>query len=109
MSVTKRQVGQSPSDQFPARTIGLPAMGNPEGNAVENPPYAFPYYRLDAVVPEGVVPVGFWRSVGHSHTAFFDESFIDELATALKNDPYAFRRELLAGKPRYLKVLETAA
>jgi isoquinoline 1-oxidoreductase beta subunit len=107
--VAKRQVAQSPADQFPTRTIGLPAQGKPEGNAVENPPYAFASYRLDAIVADGSVPVGFWRSVGHSHTAFFDESFVDELAHALAKDPLAFRRELLAGKPRHLKVLETAA
>ena len=107
--VAKRQVAQSPTDQFPARVIGMPAQGKPEGNAVENPPYAFPAYQLEAVVADGSVPVGFWRSVGHSHTAFFDESFVDELAIALKKDPLAFRRELLAGEPRHLKVLETAA
>ncbi|MGE0576715.1 molybdopterin cofactor-binding domain-containing protein, partial [Reyranella sp.] len=106
--VSKRQVAQSPIDQFAARVIGLPAQGKPEGNAVENPPYSFPYYRLEAIVPEGVVPVGFWRSVGHSHTAFFDECFLDEVAAALRKDPYEFRRELLAGKPRHLAVLETA-
>jgi len=108
-SVAKRQVAQSPADQFPKRVIGLPSQGKPEGNAVENPPYAFPFYKLEAVVPDGSVPVGFWRSVGHSHTAFFDESFVDELAVALKKDPFEFRRELLAKKPRHLKVLETAA
>lgn len=109
VSVAKRQVAQSPADQFPARAAGLPAQGKPEGNAVENPAYGFPFYRLEAIVAEGSVPVGFWRSVGHSHGAFFDESFIDELALALKTDPYEFRRTLLAGKPRHLKVLETAA
>ncbi|WP_020694982.1 xanthine dehydrogenase family protein molybdopterin-binding subunit [Reyranella massiliensis] len=109
VGVAKRQVAQSPTDQFPARTIGLPMQGQPEGNAVENPPYAFPFYRLDAIVADGSVPVGFWRSVGHSHTAFFDESFVDELAAALKKDPFEFRRDLLADKPRHLKVLETAA
>ena len=53
-SVAKRQVAQSPTDQFGARAAGLPAQGKPEGNAVENPPYAFPFYRLDAVVADGV-------------------------------------------------------
>ena len=109
LSVAKRQVAQSPADQFAARVIGLPSQGTPEGNAVENPPYAFPFYKLEAVVPDGSVPVGFWRSVGHSHTAFFDESFVDELASARKKDPGEFRRELLAGKPRHRKVLETVA
>jgi isoquinoline 1-oxidoreductase subunit beta len=108
-SVAKRQVGQSSADAFLGRAFGLPAQGQPEGNAVENPAYAFPFYRLEAVVADGSVPVGFWRSVGHSHSAFFDESFVDELAHALKKDPFAFRRELLADKPRHLKVLETAA
>lgn len=109
VGVAKRQVAQSPADQFGMRVAGLPAQGKPEGNAVENPPYAFPFYRLEAIVAEGSVPVGFWRSVGHSHTAFFDESFVDELALVLKRDPFELRRELLAGKPRHLKVLETAA
>jgi isoquinoline 1-oxidoreductase beta subunit len=109
VSVAKRQVGQSSSDAFGARAIGLPGRGQPEANAVENPPYDFPFYRLEAVVAEGSVPVGFWRSVGHSHSAFFDESFVDELAHALKKDPFEFRRALLAGKPRHLAVLETAA
>lgn len=108
-SVLKKQVGQSPTDQFTGRAVGLPAQGKPEGNAVENPPYGFPYYRLDAIVAEGVVPVGFWRSVGHSHTAFFDESFIDEIAHFQKKDPFELRRELLVGNPRYARVLETAA
>ena len=28
------------------------------------------------------MPIGYWRSVGHSHNAFFVESFVDELADA---------------------------
>lgn len=109
LSVAKRQIAQSPADKFTERMIGLSSSPKPEGNAVENPPYAFPFYKLEAVVPDGTVPVGFWRSVGHSHTAFFDESFVDEIAAALQKDPFDFRRELLAKNPRHLKVLETAA
>ena len=109
-SVAKRQVAQSSFDQLPTHVISwIPAQGNPETDAVENPPYAFPFYKLEAVVADGSVPVGFWRSVGHSHNAFFDESFVDELALALNKDPFEFRRELLADKPRHRKVLETAA
>ena len=40
-------------------------------------------------------PVGFWRSVGHSHTAFFDESFVDELAHKAKEDPLKYQIKLL--------------
>jgi isoquinoline 1-oxidoreductase beta subunit len=55
------------------------------------------------------VPWGFWRSVDHSLHAFFTESFIDELAHAAGEDPYRYRRELLAAAPRFRKVLDTAA
>jgi isoquinoline 1-oxidoreductase beta subunit len=56
-----------------------------------------------------VVPVLWWRSVGHTHTGFVVESFMDELAQAAGKDPYQFRRELLVGHPRHLGVLDLAA
>jgi isoquinoline 1-oxidoreductase beta subunit len=55
------------------------------------------------------VPVGFWRSVGHSHQAFFKECFLDEAAAAAGKDPVAFRAALLAAHPRHRAVLMRAA
>jgi isoquinoline 1-oxidoreductase beta subunit len=72
-------------------------------------PYAIPNLRVDWVHAQTPVPIGYWRSVGHSYTAFVVESFIDELAAASKQDPLEFRRKLLANAPRHLKVLELAA
>jgi isoquinoline 1-oxidoreductase beta subunit len=72
-------------------------------------PYAFEHVRMEHVATRSDVPVGFWRSVGHSHNAFFAESFIDELAARLKQDPVAFRRGLLKNAPRYRAVLELAS
>ncbi len=55
------------------------------------------------------VPWGYWRSVDHSLHAFFTESFIDEVAIAAGQDPYEYRRELLAEAPRFRAVLDMAA
>ncbi len=68
----------------------------------------------DLTVKEGVVPpyrttglnvrwqktrtpvtVASWRSVGHSHNAFFIECFADELAHSQREDPLQFRRRML--------------
>jgi isoquinoline 1-oxidoreductase beta subunit len=66
--------------------------------------------RLDpSSMKEVGVPVGFWRSVGNSISAFYVEGLIDELAHAAGRDPFASRRELLAGSPRHKAVLEKAA
>ncbi|PZP33377.1 MAG: acylaldehyde oxidase [Roseateles depolymerans] len=72
-------------------------------------PYAVPHQRIAHVAVPGGVPVGMWRSVGHSHHAFFKESFIDELAHAAGADPLAFRLALLDGLPRHQAVLRRAA
>ncbi len=74
-----------------------------------NTPYAIPNLQVELHSPRNAVPVLWWRSVGHSHTAFVMESFLDELAHAAGKDPYQYRRTLLAKHPRTLKVLETAA
>jgi CO/xanthine dehydrogenase Mo-binding subunit len=72
-------------------------------------PYAIPNVAVDFVSQEVAVPVGMWRSVGHSHTAFAVEGFADELAHAAGKDPYLFRRDLLAGAPRNRAVLDLIA
>lgn len=72
-------------------------------------PYAIPNLQVELHSPRNAVPVLWWRSVGHSHTAFVMESFLDELAHAAGKDPYRYRRALLKNHPRTLKVLETAA
>jgi isoquinoline 1-oxidoreductase beta subunit len=66
-------------------------------------------HRVELHTMEKGVPVLWWRSVGHSHTAFAVESFVDELAHAAGRDPLEFRRALLAKAPRHLAVLERAA
>jgi isoquinoline 1-oxidoreductase beta subunit len=72
-------------------------------------PYGFADQRMEHVATRTGVPVGFWRSVGHSHNAFISESFIDEIAAELQLDPVRFRHQLLQGAPRHRAVLDLAA
>jgi isoquinoline 1-oxidoreductase subunit beta len=71
--------------------------------------YAIPNQRIAHVATQNGVPVGYWRSVGHSHNAFFSESFVDELAHEAKQDPVAYRLALLKDAPRHRAVLLLAA
>ena len=72
-------------------------------------PYAIPNIRVDWHQAPGGVPTLWWRSVGHSHTAFVVETLIDELAHAAGKDPLEFRRGLLGKHPRVKRVLEFVA
>src|SRR5436309_996803 len=74
------------------------------------PPYTLPNIRVEYVrqEPPGV-PTAFWRGVGPTHSIFVVESFIDELAAAVKRDPFEYRRALLDRSPRAKAVLELAA
>ncbi len=68
-----------------------------------------PNHRVELHSPKTGIPVLWWRSVGHSHTAFVMESLIDELAQAAGKDPVEYRRALLKNHPRHLGVLSLAA
>jgi isoquinoline 1-oxidoreductase beta subunit len=100
----------SVSHQFFKRNLGLPP-GGPDKTTAEGEfdmQYEFPNQRIRHVIVDSPVPLGYWRSVGHSHNAFFKESFIDELAHAAGQDEVAFRRGLLKQHPRHLAVLNAA-
>ncbi|HEX6703460.1 MAG TPA: molybdopterin cofactor-binding domain-containing protein [Albitalea sp.] len=71
--------------------------------------YDVPHQRMAHVATHIGIPVGSWRSVGHSHNAFFSEGFIDELAHAARQDPLAFRLAMLDDMPRHAAVLRLAA
>ncbi|MEZ5459692.1 MAG: molybdopterin cofactor-binding domain-containing protein [Steroidobacteraceae bacterium] len=77
-----------------------------EGSA--DMPYVIDNVRVDLHQTNEVVPILWWRSVGHSINGFVANSAIDELAALGERDPVELRRELLAGKPRHLAVLDKA-
>lgn len=72
-------------------------------------PYAIPNRQIEAHSAQSPVPVLWWRSVGHSHTGFVVESFIDELAHAAGKDPVEYRLAMLDGHPKVAQVLKMAA
>ena len=105
-----QSAGGSVSYQFMKRNLGLPP-GGPDKTTAEGEfdmQYEFPHQRIRHVIVDSAIPLGYWRSVGHSHNAFFKEGFVDELAHAAGQDSVAFRRALLQKHPRHLAVLDAA-
>jgi len=66
--------------------------------------YDVPNRHVTLALTKQHVPVLWWRSVGHTHTAFVMETLIDELAGSA--DALAYRRKLLAKSPRHVAVLD---
>jgi len=71
--------------------------------------YEIPERQVELHSPEVGVPVQWWRSVGHTHTAFSKEVFIDVLARKAGVDPVQYRLDLLTNNPRETAVLKLAA
>ncbi|KZM47700.1 molybdopterin cofactor-binding domain-containing protein [Labrenzia sp. OB1] len=71
--------------------------------------YALGLMNMDQTFQETQVPVLWWRSVGHTHTAYVMETMIDRLAKEAGKDPVAYRLEMIRDDPRKANVLKLAA
>lgn len=107
MAWTHRVIAPSIGGQFGWVPEGTLDEGAVSGAA--NLPYAIPNIWVDYVMANTPIPIGWWRSVYDSQTAFANECFLDEVAAAAKEDPVDLRKRLLKGSPRHLGVLELAA
>lgn len=96
-------------------SVGLMAEGlatPKDTSAIEgatNYPYSLKHVRVRHTHVDAGVPISYWRSVGHSHTAFAVETFMDEIAHQTGQDPLAFRLARLDNVPRWRQVLEQVA
>jgi isoquinoline 1-oxidoreductase subunit beta len=79
----------------------------PSGEAVIG--YSIPNLLIEHSMRNPHVPPGFWRGVNINPNTIYLESFMDELAHAVGQDPLAFRRKLMAGHPKHLAVLNAVA
>jgi isoquinoline 1-oxidoreductase beta subunit len=66
--------------------------------ALADHPYNVANSRVEYAQRDTNIPVGFWRTVGHSQNPFARECFIDEVAAAAGLDPKAFRLAHLSDK-----------
>src|SRR5260370_6784318 len=63
-------------------------------------PYDIADFRCELHTTEAAVPVLSWRSVGHTHSGYAVECFVDELLQAAGKDPVAGRLEMMGKSPR---------
>lgn len=87
------------------------AQGDTDPMALEGapPPYDIGNVAVDHVPATIGVPTGRMRGNAHGYTAFFTESFIDEIAAKLKREPLSYRIQMLGGDTRLAACLMQAA
>ena len=112
--VWKKKVGtQGALSGLMPRNIPFPKLSNEDDQSttegLRDLPYRMNAAYTDVTCVDLPMNVGTWRSVGHSHNAFFSESFMDECAISLNRDPYELRKELLKDSPCHLAVLDKVA
>ncbi len=72
-------------------------VDNTSVEGVHNNPYALPAHHVGLTDQKGPTTPNWWRSVGHSHTAYAMECMMDLCAAAAGQDPVEFRLSYLTG------------
>ncbi len=110
LSVVKAEVGsQSVFASYLPRNLSMPASPSQDEATLEgilHSPYLPAAWQVSAVDVDTAIPVGFWRSVGHSNNSFFMECFTDECAHSAGHDPAKFKLANLPADSREAQVLK---
>ena len=104
----QRIVGQSILEGTPFAAMIKEGIDETSVEGVADSPYvkATPHHFVGLHSTKSPVPVLWWRSVGHTHTAYVMETMVDELAAEAKQSPADYRRRMFAQSPRHLGVME---
>lgn len=94
-------VGDSPMEAMIVKN-GLEATVT-EG--VSESPYKFENFRVQQTIVKSPMTTLWWRSVGHTHTAYAMETALDEVAEKTGKDPFELRK-LHLKDPRHLAVVD---
>lgn len=92
-----------------SRFVGRMMVNFADGTTVAEgavPPYDFKGAEIRWRKTEAPIPIQWWRSVGHTQNGFFVESFADEIAHKISEDPMLFREKRLKKNSRQLAVLK---
>ena len=73
------------------------------------PPYALSHFALDHVPVSTGIPAGRMRGGADAMTAFFTESFVDELARAAGHEPLSYRIGMIGSDTRLAECLQRCA
>ena len=98
--------------QLPSRLVnGMDPFVFSHGLAPKGPEgefgYNIPNLLIDHAMRNPPIPPGFWRGVNLNHNAIYVETFVDQLAHEVGEDPLAFRLKYL--KPKHAAVLRAVA
>ena len=104
-------VGQSimKGSPFEAMTMPLGGIDSTLYEGSNEPPYDIANFKCDAHQVDVGVPVLWWRSVGHTHTGYAVEAFVDQLLEAAGQDPVEGRLAMMSKKPRHAGALKAVA
>ncbi|HJU55218.1 MAG TPA: xanthine dehydrogenase family protein molybdopterin-binding subunit [Pyrinomonadaceae bacterium] len=96
-------VGQSLLAETPFAVMMKDGIDPSTVEGVNDTHYTVPNFHVSVHHPKVNVSVLWWRSVGHTHSAYVMETLIEELAARARVDPIAYRRKLLNPEAKKLR------